>query len=134
VHASFLAILLALFFVVGNPIHPGALNTFPLLIAMIPFPIVLTVRLRYEWTRNRRHSVRDQDLAVVSPRFPVLPMHLIKNHLTEFLPSLVSSQYSEPRVIATGFTIAVPALNGLRFKKRPQKIAASLDLGRRAGH
>jgi hypothetical protein len=52
VHALFLAVLLALFFVIGNPIHPGAVSAFPWLIAMVPFLIVLTVRLRYEFNRN----------------------------------------------------------------------------------
>ncbi|MGA2261618.1 MAG: DUF4199 family protein [Acidobacteriota bacterium] len=52
VHALFLAVLLALFFVIGNPIHPGAISTFPWLIAMVPVPIVLAVRLRYEFKRN----------------------------------------------------------------------------------
>lgn len=50
-YAVLLAALLALFFISGNPTHSRGISTFPSLLAIIPFPVVLTIQLRSAVTR-----------------------------------------------------------------------------------
>jgi len=50
-YAVLLAALLTLFFLMGNPTHTGGISAFPWLLAIIPFPVVLTIQLRSAVTR-----------------------------------------------------------------------------------
>lgn len=45
-YALLLFVLLVLFFLNGNPTHSGGLSIFPWVLAVISFPIVLTIQLR----------------------------------------------------------------------------------------
>jgi len=45
-HAVLLAAFLILFFVIGNHTRSGRLSVFPWMVAIVPFPVILTVQLR----------------------------------------------------------------------------------------